>query len=88
MNAQGAGLFFGEPEFEVEDFLRVDPSGRGVVTVLGLADLQDRPELFSTFMMWLLASLYRELPEAGDLAKPKLRITSYNVCYTKLLRTG
>ncbi len=72
LDAQGAGLFFGEPEFEVEDFLRVDPSGRGVVTVLGLADLQDRPELFSTFMMWLLASLYRELPEAGDLAKPKL----------------
>jgi hypothetical protein len=72
LEAQGGDRFFGEPEFEVEDLLRIDPSGRGVVSILDLADLQDRPALFSTFMMWLLASLYRELPEAGDLAKPKL----------------
>ncbi len=72
LEAQGADRFFGEPEFEVEDFLRTDPSGKGIVTVLELADLQDRPALFSTFMMWLLASLYRELPEAGDLEKPRL----------------
>jgi DNA helicase HerA-like ATPase len=72
LESQGAGQFFGEPEFEVEDLLRVDPSGKGIVTVLQLADVQDRPALFSTFMMWLLASLYRELPEAGDLEKPKL----------------
>jgi DNA helicase HerA-like ATPase len=72
LEAQGGDRFFGEPEFEVEDLMRTDPSGRGIVSILGLADLQDRPALFSTFMMWLLASLYRELPEAGDLAKPKL----------------
>ena len=72
MESQGADRFFGEPEFEVEDLIRTDASGKGVVTALELSDLQDRPALFSTFMMWLLASLYRELPEVGDLEKPKL----------------
>ena len=72
MEAQGADRFFGEPEFEVEDLIRTDVSGKGVVTALELSDLQDRPALFSTFMMWLLASLYRELPEVGDIEKPKL----------------
>ena len=72
MEQQGADRFFGEPEFEVQDLLRVDPSGKGVVTLLELDDIQDRPALFSTFLMWLLASLYRELPEVGDVAKPKL----------------
>jgi hypothetical protein len=72
MEGQGGDQFFGEPEFEVEDLLRVDPRGRGVVTALELRDIQDRPALFSTFMMWLLASLYRELPEVGDVEKPKL----------------
>lgn len=69
---QGADRFFGEPQFEIEDLLRTDSSGRGIVTLLELDDIQDRPALFSTFLMWLLASLYRELPEAGDIAKPKL----------------
>ena len=72
MESQGASRFFGEPEFEVADLLRKDPSGKGIVTALELSDVQDRPALFSTFMMWLLASLYRELPEVGDLDKPKL----------------
>ncbi len=72
MESQGADRFFGEPEFEVEDLIRKDATGKGVVTALELSDLQDRPALFSTFMMWLLASLYRELPEVGDLDKPKL----------------
>jgi len=72
MEQQGADRFFGEPEFEVEDLLRLDASGKGIVTLLELDDVQDRPALFSTFLMWLLASLYRELPEAGDLDKPKL----------------
>ena len=71
LEQQGADLFFGEPEFKVEDLLRAE-AGRGVLTVLELTDIQDRPALFSTFMMWLLASLYRELPEVGDLDKPKL----------------
>jgi DNA helicase HerA-like ATPase len=71
LEQQGADAFFGEPEFQVQDLLRVE-GGRGVLTVLELTDIQDRPALFSTFMMWLLASLYRELPEVGDLDKPKL----------------
>ena len=72
LEQQGAEKFFGEPEFDVDDLLRVDPAGHGVVSVLELTDLQDRPALFSTFMMWLLASLWRELPEVGDVEKPKL----------------
>ncbi|HXF58351.1 MAG TPA: helicase HerA-like domain-containing protein [Candidatus Saccharimonadales bacterium] len=71
LEQQGADAFFGEPEFQVEDLLRSD-GGHGMLTVLELTDIQDRPALFSTFMMWLLASLYRELPEVGDLDKPKL----------------
>jgi DNA double-strand break repair helicase HerA and related ATPase len=72
LEQQGAQAFFGEPEFAVEDLLRTDASGRGILSVLELADIQDRPALFSTFMMWLLASLYRELPEVGDVEQPKL----------------
>jgi uncharacterized protein len=72
LESQGAERFFGEPEFDVSDMLRTTSDGRGVVTCLELADAQDKPALFSTFMMWLLAELYHNLPEAGDLPKPKL----------------
>ena len=72
LEEQGAGPFFGEPEFEIEDLIRTTKDGKGVVSVLELDDLQDHPALFSTFMMWMLASLYRELPEIGDAPKPKL----------------
>jgi hypothetical protein len=72
LEQQGAGAFFGEPEFELDDLLQVEPDGRGVVSVLELADVQDRPALFSTFMMWMLARLYHDLPEVGDVDKPKL----------------
>ncbi|MBA3317068.1 MAG: DUF853 family protein [Gemmatimonadales bacterium] len=72
LEAQGADRFFGEPEFDVHDMLRTTSDGRGVVTGLELSDAQDKPALFSTFMMWLLAELYHNLPEAGDLPKPKL----------------
>jgi uncharacterized protein len=72
LEAQGAERFFGEPEFDVHDMLGTTSDGRGVVTCLELADTQDKPALFSTFMMWLLAELYHNLPEAGDLPKPKL----------------
>jgi DNA helicase HerA-like ATPase len=72
LDSQGAGQFFGEPEFDVKDMLRLTSDGRGIVTCLELADVQDRPLLWSTFMMWLLAELYHNLPEAGDLPKPKL----------------
>ena len=70
--AQGADAFFGEPEFASADLLQVAPDGRGVVSLLELPDLQDRPALFSTFLMWLLADLFHDLPEVGDVDKPKL----------------
>jgi uncharacterized protein len=69
---QGGEAFFGEPELEVADLFRVAPDGRGVVTLVELPQLQDRPLLFSTFLMWLLAELYEELPEVGDVERPKL----------------
>jgi hypothetical protein len=72
LEQQGAERFFGEPEFDINDLLVTTADGRGVVTCLELADVQDRPALFSTFMMWLLAELYQNLPEVGDVAKPKL----------------
>ncbi|HTK56858.1 MAG TPA: helicase HerA-like domain-containing protein [Gemmatimonadales bacterium] len=72
LETQGAEQFFGEPEFDVRDLLHVGSDGRGVVTCLELADVQDKPRLFSTFMMWMLAELFQNLPEAGDLEKPKL----------------
>jgi len=72
LEMQGADRFFGEPEFDVHDLLATTRDGRGVITCLELADVQDKPKLFSTFMMWMLAELYHNLPEAGDLDKPKL----------------
>jgi DNA helicase HerA-like ATPase len=69
---QGAERFFGEPEFDVKDMVRTTSDGRGVVTCLELPDVADKPKLFSTFMMWMLAELYHNLPEVGDLPKPKL----------------
>jgi DNA helicase HerA-like ATPase len=72
LEQQDADAFFGAPEFAVTDLLRTTADGQGMISVLELADMQDRPALFSTFMMWLLASLYRTLPEVGDLDKPKL----------------
>jgi len=68
----GAEQFFGEPEFDTAHLLRTTPEGRGVVTCLELAAVQDKPALFSTFLLWLLADLFHDLPEAGDLDKPKL----------------
>jgi uncharacterized protein len=72
LEQQGADVFFGEPEFDVNDLLRTTPDGAGVVSVLELRDVMDKPSLFSTFMLWMLAQLYESLPEAGDLPKPKL----------------
>jgi DNA helicase HerA-like ATPase len=72
LESQGAGQFFGEPEFDVKDMMHVTSDGRGVVTCLELSDVQDKPLLWSTFTMWMLAELYHNLPEAGDLPKPKL----------------
>lgn len=72
LQAQGADAFFGEPAFETEAFLRTSADGRGVVSCLELPDVRSQPALFSTFVMWLLASLFQDLPEVGDADKPKL----------------
>jgi DNA helicase HerA-like ATPase len=68
----GGDVFFGEPEFETADLLRTAADGRGVISSVELTALQDRPQLFSTFLMWLLADLFHDLPEVGDPDKPKL----------------
>jgi len=72
LEQQGAEAFFGEPEFDLNDLLQVERDGRGLISVLELQDVQQKPALFSTFMMWMLARLYATLPEVGDLDKPKL----------------
>jgi len=72
LEQDGAGDFFGEPEFDVDDLLRTGLDGRGIVTLLEVADVMDRPRLYSTFVLWMLAQLYEGLPEVGDLPKPKL----------------
>ena len=69
---QGADAFFGEPEFDTADLLRTAEDGRGVISLVELPRLQDRPAVFSTFLMWLLADLFNDLPEVGDVEKPKL----------------
>ena len=72
LEAAGADAFFGEPQFDVHDLMRTTADGRGIVSLLELRDVMDRPRLFSTFRLWMLAQLYAQLPEEGDLAKPKL----------------
>jgi uncharacterized protein len=72
LDQQGAEAFFGEPELSVHDLITTTADGKGVINVLELAAVQDKPRLFSTFLMWLLAELFHELPEAGDLPQPKL----------------
>lgn len=72
LEQQGAEAFFGEPSFDPDDLLRTDSNGRGIVSIIRLTDIQDRPKLFSTFMLQILAEIYSTFPEAGDLDKPKL----------------
>jgi uncharacterized protein len=70
--AQGADRFFGEPALEIGDFFKVDEQGRGIVNILAADKLMASPKLYATFLLWLLSELFEELPEAGDLPKPKL----------------
>ena len=72
LQQQGADVFFGEISFDVNDLMRINDDGRGMISVIRVTDLQDRPKLFSTFMLQLLAELYASCPEEGDLDKPKL----------------
>ncbi len=72
LEQQGAELFFGEKSFDVEDLVRIDENGRGYVNIIRLTDIQDRPKLFSTFMLSLLAEIYSTFPEQGDSERPEL----------------
>lgn len=72
LQQQGADIFFGEKSFEVDDLMRINDEGRGMINILRVTDMQDKPKLFSTFMLQLLAELYASCPEEGDLDKPKL----------------
>ncbi len=74
LEQQGADLFFGERSFEVRDLQRVDDNGKGIISVLRLTDIQDKPKLFSTFMLQLLAEIYDTFPEQGDSGRPELVI--------------
>ena len=72
LQQQGADIFFGETSFDIDDLMRISDDGRGMISVIRVTDLQDKPKLFSTFMLQLLAELYATCPEEGDLDKPKL----------------
>jgi len=72
LEQQGADLFFGEKSFDVDDLVRIDENGRGYVNIIRLTDIQDRPKLFSTFMLSLLAEIYSTFPEQGDSDRPEL----------------
>lgn len=74
LEQQGADLFFGEKSFDTDDLLRIDEEGRGYINIIRLTDIQDRPKLFSTFMLSLLAEIYATFPEQGDSARPELVI--------------
>ncbi|MEO6359106.1 MAG: helicase HerA-like domain-containing protein [Sphingomicrobium sp.] len=72
LRSQGGDNFFGEPALELEDFLKVDSDGRGIVNILAADRLMASPRLYSTFLLWLLSELFEQLPEIGDVAVPKL----------------
>lgn len=72
LEQQGAELFFGEKSFDVNDLTRIDKDGRGYISIIRLTDIQDRPKLFSTFMLSLLAEVYATFPEQGDAERPEL----------------
>ncbi len=72
LEQQGAELFFGERSFDVNDLTRMDENGKGIISIMRLNDIQDKPKLFSTFMLSLLAEVYATFPEEGDMDQPKL----------------
>ncbi len=74
LEQQGGDLFFGEKSFDTDDLLRIDENGRGYINIVRLTDIQDRPQLFSTFMLSLLAEIYSVFPEQGDSGRPELVI--------------
>lgn len=74
LEQQGGDIFFGEKSFEIDDLMRIDENGKGYVNIIRLTDIQDKPKLFSTFMLSLLAEIYQQMPEKGDAEQPELVI--------------
>jgi hypothetical protein len=74
LEQQGGDLFFGEMSFDIDDLMRIDENGKGYINIMRLTDIQDKPKLFSTFMLSLLAEIYQQMPEKGDSEKPELVI--------------
>lgn len=74
LEQQGGELFFGEMSFDIDDLMRIDKNGKGYVNIIRLTDIQDKPKLFSTFMLSLLAEIYQQMPEKGDADQPELVI--------------
>ncbi|MDN3676349.1 DUF853 family protein [Flavobacterium paronense] len=74
LEQQGGDIFFGEKSFEINDLMRIDENGKGYVNIIRLTDIQDKPKLFSTFMLSLLAEIYQQMPEKGDVEQPELVI--------------
>jgi DNA helicase HerA-like ATPase len=72
LEQQGAKKFFGEPALELNDFLRKDQKGQGMINILAANKLMQSPKLYATFLLWLLSELFEELPEVGDMDRPKL----------------
>jgi len=72
LDSQGAVRFFGEPALEIDDFIRCDEQGRGLINILAADRLMQSPKLYATFLLWLLAELFESLPEVGDPDKPRL----------------
>jgi hypothetical protein len=74
LEQQGADVFFGELSFDIDDLMRIDENGNGYINIIRLTDIQDKPKLFSTFMLSLLAEVYQQMPEIGDSGRPELVI--------------
>lgn len=74
LEQQGGDIFFGEKSFEIDDLMRIDENGKGYVNIIRLTDIQDKPKLFSTFMLSLLAEIHQQMPEKGDAERPELVI--------------
>lgn len=72
LEQQGGELFFGEMSFDINDLMRIDENGKGYINIIRLTDIQDKPKLFSTFMLSLLAEIYQQMPEKGDAEQPEL----------------
>ncbi|MCR4615978.1 MAG: DUF853 domain-containing protein [Clostridiales bacterium] len=72
LETQGGDLFFGEPALDLRDWIRTDENGHGIVNILNCVKLVQNPKLYATFLLWMLSELFENLPEVGDLEKPKL----------------